>query len=141
MPKVAAKVLATKMEEGKLLAKCQFNGKCPRPGETFTAKWGSTRSLSQNALYWRYLTYLIEDCGLKDQGHFSPEALHLDLKTHILAEKLFDKGRFKAIEEATTTDLTKSEFTEYLQRVDEVVREIFDVDTSDFWESLEERKL
>ena len=139
MPKVKARILAQKIVDGKLLAKVQFNEKCPKDGELFTAKWGSVRTLSQNSLYWTYLSWLINDAGLKDQGHFSPEALHLDLKTHILAEKIFDRGKFKAIEEATTTTLTKTEFGEYLDRVDQVVREVFEIDTSSFWEEYQEK--
>jgi len=138
MPRVKAKVLAQKIVEGQLLAKVAFNEKCPKVGETFTAKWGSTRTLSQNSLYWVYLNWLINDAGLKDMGHFSPEALHIDLKTHILAEKIFDRGKFKAIEDATTTTLTKSEFGEYFMKVDEVVRDVFEIDTSEFWNQYQE---
>ena len=140
MPRVKARVLKTKIVDGRLLAKVQFNEKLPREGEILTVKWGATRSLSQNALYWQYLTWLIEHAGLKDHGHFSPEALHLDLKQYILAEKIFDKGQFKAIEEATTTTLNKVEFSEYLEKVDMAVNGIFNVDTSAFWEELKERQ-
>lgn len=138
MPRVAGKVLKTKMEGGGLFAILQFNGKLPPKDTHVTVKWGSTRTLSQNSLYWVYLNWLINEAGLKDQGHFSVEALHIDLKTHILSEKIFDKGKFKAIEEASTADLTKSEFGEYFEKVDQVVRETFDVDTTPFWEQYEQ---
>ena len=138
MPKVAGSVLATKIVDNAMLAKVQLNGKLPPIGEKITVKWGSRRTLSQNSLYWVFLNWLINDAGLKDMGHFSPEALHIDLKTYILSEKVFDKGKFKAIEEASTADLTKTDFVEYLSRVNEVIKDVFEIDTSPFWREYQE---
>jgi len=133
--KVSGKVLNTTIDQGAMIAQIQLNGKLPHKGEHVVVKWGSNRNLQQNSLYWVFLNWVLNDANLKDQGHFSVEALHLNLKTFILAEKIFDKGRFKAIEEASTATLSKSDFGEYLTRVDEVVQEIFKIDTSSFWQT------
>ncbi len=117
-----------------MLLMAQLNGRLPHQGENLTVKWGATRTLPQNSLYWVFLTWLIDEGGLKEQGHFDPMALHLDLKKHYLAEKIFDKGQFKAIEEGTTTQMDKVEFGEYLEKVDHFVQEFFEIDTSSFWE-------
>lgn len=138
MPTTRAKILSVRIDEqGHFLATVQFNRRMPKKGEIFTAKWGAIRSLSQNSLYWLYLNFLIEDCGLKDHGHFDPYALHLDFKNYFLAEKIFSKGKFEAIEEATTATLDKVEFGEYLRKVDEFIVDFFKIDTSSFWSTYE----
>jgi len=138
MPRVKGKVLKTDTTRGKFLAVVQFNQKLPRVGEILTVKWGALRSLPQNSLYWVYLTFLINDCGLKDHGHFSPEGLHFSLKQYFLAKKVFTKGQFKAIEEATTTTLDKVEFGEYLEKIDNFVCDFFKISTADFWTEYKE---
>jgi len=135
MPKVLAKILDTKVDEnGWLLARVRFNQKMPNKGENVTVKWGSIRTLSQNSLYWVYLHWLITIGGLSDHGHFSEQALHENLKEHFISEKIFDKGKFKAIEESTTTTMNISEFSEYFDSVDKFMNDFFHIDTSSFWE-------
>jgi len=140
MPTCKAKILKSWVDgEGHMLAQVQFNRRLPRSGTFLTVRWGSVRSLSQNSLYWVYLNFLIEDCGLKDQGHFDPYALHCDLKSHFIADKIFTKGNFENIEDATTTTLDKIEFGEYLKKVDEFVVDFFKIDTSAFWKEYEDK--
>lgn len=128
MPKVKCKVLATKITDGKLLAKVQFDRSMPKDGEYFTAKWGSIRTLPQNSLYWVFLNWLINEGGLKDQGHFFAEELHGNLKKYLLGTSKDTIGQ-----EVTTTDLTKTEFSEYFEKVDKFVQEFFEINTAPFW--------
>lgn len=140
MPKAWGRVFSTNVDnEGRNFVIIQVNGKLPKKNEVVRLKWGSIRTTSQNALYWVYLTWLINEGGLKRQGHFLPETLHENLKAHFLAEKIFSKGKFKAIEEGTTTQLTKSEFGEYIETVDQFINSFFGIDTSAFWEAHKNR--
>lgn len=140
MPKVKGRVHQVGMKDGRLMALIECNEKTPRKGETVTLKWGSVRTTSQNALYWKFLTWLIDHGGLKDHGHFDPQALHDNMKAHFLAEKKMEKGQFVAIEEATTTDLGKAEFGEYIEKVNQFMQEFFGIDTAPFWAEYGEYK-
>ena len=134
MPTVKAKIISTYIgEKGQLFCKVQFNRKTPKAGEFVTVKWGSTRTLSQNSLYWVFLHWLINEAGLKEQGHFCEQALHYNIKQHFLAEKIMDKGQFHAIEEATTTTMDRSSFGEFLDKVDHFMQEFFEINTTPFW--------
>ncbi len=139
MPKVKAKVRSHKIEDGKLFVTLEFNERIPKIAETVTVKWGAVRTHAQNALYWTFLTWCIDHGGLKRQGHFCPEALHMDLKAFFLSEKTMTKGQFKALDEATTTDLGKAEFGEYMDKVSLFMQEFFQVDTEAFWKENRER--
>jgi hypothetical protein len=133
MPKVKGKCIKSGIKDGKYLCLIQLNRKIPKAGEDISIKWGKVRTLSQNSLYWVFLNWLIEEAGLKEHGHFCPQALHENLKEHFLSEKIFDRGKFKAIEEATTTQLDKVQFGEYMDKVNQFIVDWFEIDTSPFW--------
>lgn len=118
----------------------ECNEKAPKKGELVSLKWGSTRTMAQNRLYFLYLSWLIDHGGLKEHGHFDPQALHENLKAHFLSEKIMDKGEFKSVEEATTTELGKTEFGEYFQKCDDFMNEWFNINTAPFWEEYEQNK-
>ena len=130
--KIQGKVLAVKDN----LIKVEVAQKKFKVGDNVHIVKGSQRTISQNNMYWAYLTYVIEN-GANEYGHFSPDGLHLSLKQHFLAEKKLSKGEWKELEQATTTDLSKSEFSAYWEKVDHFVNETFEVDTSDFWQEYE----
>ena len=132
MPKVEAKVLKATTEGKGMFALLQFNGQLPKVNDAVVVKWGESRTTAQNSRYWVFLRWLINDAGLKDYGHFSEQALHEDLKAHFISAKIFTRGQFKAIEEATTTTMDKAEFNEYFDKVDEFMRDFFGIDTEPF---------
>lgn len=127
--KATAKVLATKDN----LAYIELDKMGLKVGDTIDVRWGKKRSLRANSLYWVYLTWVINEGGLKEQGHFSPEALHIDLKTHLLATKKLTKGIFKIVEVGSTADKDNKEFSQYLEIADQFICEFFGIDTSPFW--------
>lgn len=129
MPKIKAKIIKTKNADGKLMALIQCNEKLPNVGDTVSLKWGSIRSLSQNSLWWAYLTWCINEGGLKEHGHFFPESLHDNLKKHLLSSEKKD--------DATTTDLTKMEFSEFFEKADLFIQEFFEISTAPFWDNKE----
>lgn len=141
MPKIRGCVQRLTLQEGKYIAVIALDQKVAKIGSVVTIKWGSVRNGQQNRLYWAFLTWCIKEGRLgEEHGHFSPDGLHQDLKAYFLAEKIFTKGQFKSIESAddlTTTDLTKSEFSEYFQKVQDFMREFFKIDVAAFSEDKE----
>lgn len=135
MPKVAGRVLKTKIVDGAMLMKAQLSGKLPPEGSAIYVKWGSLRSRDQNALLWAYYTWLIDFGGLKEHGFYCPEAIHESLKAKFLADKIMSKGEWKAIEDGSTATLSKSEFSEYIEKIDHFICDFFQADTSPFWEA------
>jgi hypothetical protein len=91
------------------------------------------RSLSQNRLYWGYLAWIIsrDGGGLIDQGHFSPDALHQDIKSWVQSEypNQFD---FKQI--FSSAELNTKQFTDFIELIDrELMVSFFGINTNGFW--------
>ena len=128
--KATAKILARKDN----LLKIKVDGGDWHVDEIISIRKGSQRTLPQNALYWTFLHWLIDKAGLKNHGHFSEDALHENLKQHLLSSKELADGTFKAFETGSTTDLSKQEFGEYIEKVDFFMQDFFKINTSEFWD-------
>lgn len=136
MPKVAGKVIKTKIEDKAMLAIIKFNGKLPPVDAKVTIKWGRTRSNLQNNFYWLYLTFLFEDCGLKDE-YLTIEELHETFKATFLSKSVFCDNGFEFVKVGSTTTLDKLSFGEYLDKIDKAMTEYKNIDTSKFFEEYE----
>ena len=105
----------------KLLSPEWFNNiviqKC-RPGNylVILEELKENRSLSQNALYWVYLSVISEETGNY------PEDLHDFFKIRFLPKKIVKiKGRkhqYDLEKTKSTTELDKNEFSEYMKKIE-----------------------
>src|SRR3990167_5639886 len=130
MPKVKAKVLSTNIDtKGHLLAHMQFNRKMPPKGSFVDVHWGSQRSLMQNSFYFEYLTFLYEDCELKNE-YLTIQELHETFKATFLSERIRMKGCLELIKVGSTTALDKVAFGEYLDKIDKAVNAYLHCDTA-----------
>lgn len=137
MPKVSGRILKAGAKDGKMMALVQLNGKLPKIGELIIMKWGRTRSLSQNALYWVFLDFLMNDCGMKDEYSHSDE-LHETFKAAFLSTRQFGMNKQEFLKIGSTTDLGKLEFGEYLEKVNKACIDWWGIDTSKFWKEYQE---
>ena len=138
MPKVKAKVLAVKIENGKFLAKLEFNERLPKVGDLLVCKWGKSRSTSQNALYWSFLTFLLDDCHLRDE-YLTTEDLHETMKATFLSKRILVKG-LEIIKVGSTTTLDKLAFSEYMDKIDKAMVAYQGVSTAAFWDEVRNRE-
>ena len=131
---VSGKVIKRKKDEkGKIFALIQLNINAPKEGTLVKVKWGKARSLKQNNLYWEYLTWLIDEGGMQDQGYLTPLDLHEALKGHFLAVRGKDHNGLSFIRIRSTTELDASEFMGYMEKIDTLMTTFFDIDIGPFW--------
>jgi hypothetical protein len=75
------------------------------------------RSLSQNALYWVYLEVICEETGNE-----SAEDLHEYFKQKLLPRRIAKikgrSGEYDVEKITSTTSLTKSQFSEYMEKIE-----------------------
>lgn len=87
----------------------QFEGKAVT---VEISKPASTRSLRQNAYYWGVvLTFIAQETG------HSTEEIHLAVKDMFLPRKFIALGSREVEIRKTTTDLTPTEFSSYIEQV------------------------
>ena len=86
--------------------------------EITISKKRSTRSLDQNAYYWSCVVPIVKE-GLKDAGTLlTTEDTHLALRAKFLSEPIADSdGLILADHIRSTTELTKSEFSDYIELI------------------------
>jgi hypothetical protein len=138
LPKIAGRVLASKLVDGKFLAKIALNGRLLPEGVNISIKWGKSRSLPQNALMWLFLGYLFNDCGLKDE-YATVDELHETLKATFLSKRVFHGGH-EFIHVGSTTTLGKIEFGEYLDKINRAMIDFHGIDTGPFWQEYKDHK-
>jgi len=133
MPKIKARILSSEIKDKRFIVTIQCNNKMPKQGEIVTIKWGSARSVQQNKLYWLFLEWILEHGGLKDE-YLSTDELHECLKGRFLAKRIKTNFGFETLKIGSTTELDKTAFAEYINKIDKAVVEYCKVDTSGFWE-------
>jgi hypothetical protein len=90
------------------------------------------RTPNQNRYYWAFLTWVIHPGGgqLCDQGHFSTDALHEDVKAWIEWKHPND---FKVSSKFSTASLDVETFTRFLKIIKtELFGEFFEIDCRGF---------
>ena len=95
------------------------------------------RTLKQNRMYWAYLTWCIHPQGgnLQEQGHYSTDALHENIKAWF---KDKHKEDFGIQERFSTAELDRQKFKQFFDIVNlELMVEFFEIDTSGFWKDYE----
>ena len=70
---------------------------------------------------------------MKEQGYMFPDELHEVLKGRLLSKMVKVKGGFKTISTKSTTELTKDEFTDYIDRAEKLLSEYCGVNCAPFW--------
>jgi hypothetical protein len=96
-----------------------------RVGEFVTINNRDVRTEPQNKIYWTFLNWCITT-ELHKHGYCWAPALHENLK-HQLGCK-------------TTTDLSKKEFSDWIDKVNHFMLDFFGFDSSVFWEVNEQTR-
>lgn len=135
MPRVKGRVLKVGVIDGEYRCLVSLNRKIPSKGELCTLEWGKKRTNDQNSLYWKFLTWLMEDCGLKEQ-YDTEDELHEQFKGRFLVKMVESElGLLTVIR--STKDLDTAEFHEYIEKINNILPKYLNIDPSPFWEEYE----
>ncbi len=95
------------------------------------------RTPPQNRFYWAFITWCIHPRGgnLIEQGHFSKDALHSDIKEWFESTHKHD---FDIGKKFSTTDFDTKQFSQFFDIVErELMNGFFEINTSPFHDDYE----
>ena len=85
---------------------------------TFTWKVGTSRSLDQNSLYWRWLSVLAESFS-KRGGKYTKDDMHDLMRHKFIGYESRKIGNTELKDQLkSTTKLTKSEMSDYMTQIE-----------------------
>jgi hypothetical protein len=91
------------------------------------SKKKKTRSLSQNAYYWAICIPIVKDRIVELGNEYSTEDTHNELKRRFLTEDIHIKDGELIQRTKSTSDLTTTEFMEYILKIQEWASTILDI--------------
>ena len=134
MPNKCGRIIAIETRKDGTHVHVLMSDKVPKVGDSVRLRWGKSRSLKANALYWVYLEWVLTEGGLREQaGYVTVQEIHDSLKGHLLMVREQDSHGIMVIREKSTTELDSVAFSEYMEKVDFLINDFFEINTSPFW--------
>ncbi len=86
--------------------------------EVVARPWKDKRSISQNSLYWKWMTEISEQVTVSDKK-YAPKIWHEYFKNYLCPKKIIPMPAGDDLEVQSTTDLDTGEMHFYLNRIEQ----------------------